>query len=98
MTIVVPIPVFRVPEKKGAMSDLDSSKHINTSRCYSRRLEEVFVEDYSKEKELERKIKQGKDKEQNQNKGPVDSELSKIKPKIQDCGLNPGQSARIEGT
>ncbi len=75
-----------------SMSDLDFSNHLKINSSHSRRLEEVLTDDYPGRLEQEQKIKPGKDKEQNQNKEPVDSELSKIKPRIQDCGLNPVHS------
>lgn len=90
------------------MSDLDFSKHPKINSCYSRRLEEVFTCDYPKETEQERKLKQGNEEEQiqNQDREQIESVetqsreslLSKIKPRINDCGLNPAHSKRIEGT
>lgn len=92
------------------MTDLDSSKHNKINSCYSRRLEEVFTEDYPRETQKEQKIKPGKGKSHSQNQEPVErsesetsesdgeSLLSKIKPQIQDCGLNQTHSKRIEGT
>lgn len=92
------------------MTDLDSSKHNKINSCYSRRLEEVFTEDYPQETQKEQKIKPGKGESQSQNQEQTlgseiqslesDGEdlLSKIKPRIQDCGLNQSHSKRIEGT
>ncbi|MBP9811516.1 hypothetical protein KBF38_24655 [bacterium] len=88
------------------MTDLDSSKHNKINSCYSRRLEEVFTEDYPRETQKEEKIKRGSGENQSQNKEQkerVESEqidgeikLSKIKPRIQDCGLNSEKSGQIE--
>jgi hypothetical protein len=92
------------------MTDLDSSKHNKINSCYSRRLEEVFTEDYPRETQKEQKRKQGKGESQIQNQEQTsgseiqslesDGEdlLSKIKTRIQDCGLNQTHSKRIEGT
>ena len=91
------------------MTDLDSSKHNKINSCYSRRLEEVFTEDYPKEIQKEQKKKPGKGESQSQNQEPTERSesetsesdgenlLSKIKPRIQDCGLNQTHSKRIEG-
>ncbi len=83
------------------MTNLDPSKHNKPNSCYSRRLEEVFTDDYPKEP----RKKSSKEQNQEQQEGSQistsesdqDSLLSKIKPQVQDCGLNPTQSKRIEG-
>lgn len=90
------------------MTDLDSSKHNKSNSCYSRRLEEVFTEDYPRETQKEQKIKPGKGMSQSQSQEQTngseiqslesENKLSKIKPRMQDCGLNQVQSERIEGT
>ncbi len=90
------------------MTDLDSSKHNKINSCYSRRLEEVFTEDYPRETQKEQKIKPGKGESQSQNQEQTlgfeiqslesENELSTIKPRVQDCGLSQTHSKRIEGT
>ncbi|MBA4027388.1 MAG: hypothetical protein C0473_04010 [Cyanobacteria bacterium DS3.002] len=88
------------------MTNLDSGKHNKSNSCYSRRLEEVFTEDYPKEPNKETRKEPSKEKNQEQpegsqintTEGDQDSVLSKIKPQVQDCGLNPTHSKRIEGT
>ncbi|MDP3510184.1 MAG: hypothetical protein Q8T09_19590, partial [Candidatus Melainabacteria bacterium] len=83
-------------------------KHNKINSCYSRRLEEVFTEDYPQETQKEQKIKPGKGESQSQNQEPTEgseihgreseNDLSMIKPKIRDCGLNQTHSERIERT
>lgn len=92
------------------MTNLDPSKHDKSHSCYSRRLEEVFTDDYPKEpnkepnKEPSKEPSKGQNQEEpegsqiNTTEGDQGSVLSKIKPQVQDCGLNPTQSKRIEGT
>ena len=68
--------------------------------CYSCRLEEQFTDDYPKEpsKELskEQNEEQSEGSQINTSESGQDSLLSKIKPQVQDCGLNSTQSKRIE--
>ena len=87
------------------MTNQDPSKHNKSNSCYSRRLEEVFTDDYPKEPSKETSKEPSKEQNQeepegsqiNTTEGDQDSLLSKIKPQVQDCGLNPTQSKRIEG-
>lgn len=83
------------------MSNLDPRKHNKSNSCYSRRLEEVFTDDYPKEPSKEPSKEQNQDQQEgpqiNTAEGDQGSVLSKIKPQVQDCGLNPTQSKRIEG-
>lgn len=87
------------------MTNQYPSKHNKSNSCYSRRLEEVFTEDYPKETSKETSKEPSKEQNQDQQEGPQintaegdqGSVLSKIKPQVQDCGLNPTQSKRIEG-
>ncbi len=84
------------------MTNLDSSKHKKTNSCYSRRLEEVFTDDYPKEPSKEPSKEQNQEQQEgsqiNTSESEQDSLLSKIKPRVQDCGLNQTHSKRIEGT
>lgn len=84
------------------MTNLDPSKHNRSNSCYSRRLEEVFTDDYPKEPNKEPNKEQNQEEPEgsqiNTTEGDQGSVLSKIKPQVEDCGLNPTQSKRIEGT
>lgn len=84
------------------MTNLDPSKHNKSNSCYSRRLEEVFTDDYPKEPNKEPSKEQNQEEPEgsqiNTTEGDQDSVLSKIKPQVQDCGLNPTHSKRIEGS
>lgn len=94
------------------MTNLDSSKCMKINGCYSRQLEEVFIDDYPGKPEQEREIEPGNGEYQIQNQDPeqlesVEIQLrerdgeslpSKVEPRINDCGLNPVHSKRIEGT
>lgn len=83
------------------MTNLDPSKHNKSHSCYSRRLEEVFTDDYPKEPNKDPSKGQNQEEPEgsqiNTTEGDQDSVLSKIKPQVQDCGLNPTHSKRIEG-
>lgn len=83
------------------MTNQDPSKHSKSNSCYSRRLEEVFTDDYPKEPIKEPSKEQNQEQPEgsqiNTTEGDQESVLSKIKPQVQDCGLNPTQSKRIEG-
>ncbi len=89
------------------MSNPELPKSSGNNSCYSRRLEEAFTEDYPQGIEPEQNIKpsskelQNKEQpklvESNSNESERSRELSKIKPRVQDCGLNQSQSNRIEG-
>lgn len=89
------------------MSNPELPKSSGNNSCYSRRLEEMFTEDYPQGIEPEQNIKPSSKEPQNKkqlelvesnsNEGERSRELSKIKPRVQDCGLNQSQSNRIEG-
>lgn len=80
------------------MTNFDPSKHNKSNSCYSRRLEEVFTDDYPKEPSKEQNQEEPEGSQINTTEGDQGSVLSKIKPQVQDCGLNPTHSKRIEGT
>lgn len=88
------------------MSNPELPKSSGNNSCYSRRLEEVFTEDYPQGIEPEQNIKpsskepQTKESlelvESNSNESERSRELGKVKPKIQDCGLNSAKSEQAE--
>lgn len=69
----------------------------------------MFTDDYPKETEKEQKRKLSNGEKQSQSQelreevenesvgSDIESLLSKIKPRISDCGLSPVHSKRIEG-